>query len=311
MTNVAESQKNEVQKTSLVILAAGLGTRFGQGIKQLTPVGPGGELIIDYSIHDALEAGFDKVIFIIRRDLEQDFKETIGARTEKHCEVEYVIQDLDALPEGFSVPEGRTKPWGTGHAVLLCRDVINEPFVVINADDYYGKQAFVNTHDFLVEHAADRRCYCMAGFVLKNTLSEHGSVTRGVCKVDSDGYLTDIVETYKIVKCPEGARSEEAETWIDPESYVSMNMWGLTPEFLDVLDYGFPEFLTELSPGDLKSEYLLPNIIAGMLRTGRVQVKLLETDDKWHGVTYTADREGVRKAFSKLTEDGVYPSPLA
>ncbi len=299
-----------MQKTSLVILAAGLGVRFGEGIKQLSPVGPNGELIIDYSIHDALEAGFDKVVFIIRRSLEKDFRETIGARTEKLCETEYVFQELDAIPDSFSVPAGRTKPWGTGHAVLLCRDVIHEPFAVINADDYYGKQAFVKTHDYLVSHASDRRSYCMAGFVLKNTLSDNGSVTRGICKVNSKHFLTDVVETYKIVKSPEGARSEDSGEWIDPESYVSMNMWGLTPEFLNVLGYGFMEFLSELKDGDITSEFILPNIIAGMLRGGRVKVALLDTDDKWYGVTYAADRPAVQEAFAKLIADGVYPSPL-
>ncbi len=300
-----------MQETTLVILAAGLGSRFGQGVKQLTPVGPSGELIIDYSIHDALEAGFNKVIFIIRRDLERDFRETIGARTEKRCEVAYVMQELDALPKGYSLPEGRIKPWGTGHAVLLCRDLIQGPFAVINADDYYGKESFKRIHDYLIEHAADRRCYCMAGFVLKNTLSDNGSVTRGVCKVNSDHFLTDIVETRGIVKCPEGVRSEETGKQLDLDNYVSMNMWGLTPDFLNVLGYGFPEFLSELEPGDLTSEYLLPNIIGGMLRAGRVKVALLETADRWFGVTYAADRGSVQEAFAQFVKDGIYPSPLA
>ncbi len=299
-----------MKKTSLVILAAGLGSRFGQGIKQLTPVGPNGELIIDYSIHDALEAGFNKIIFIIRRDLEQDFRETIGARTEKRCEVDYVIQDIADLPEGYSVPEGRVKPWGTGQAVLQCKDVVREPFAVINADDYYGKESFVKIHDFLIEHASERRCYCMAGFVLKNTLSDHGGVTRGICWVGPEHYLKDIVETRGIVPCPEGAKSEVTGEQIDPDAFVSMNMWGLTPEFFDVLDLGFPKFLSSLASGDVTSEYLLPNIIGGMLRAGNVRVTLLETGDKWFGVTYAADREGVQKAFARLVEDGIYPSPL-
>ncbi len=297
-------------KTTLVILAAGLGTRFGKGVKQLTPVGPCGELIIDYSIHDALEAGFNKVVFIIRKDLDEAVKKMIGRQTENLCEVGYVYQELDKLPEGFSVPAGREKPWGTGQAVLMCKGVVNEPFAVINADDYYGKEAFTKIHDYLIEHASDQYHYCMGGFVLKNTLSDHGGVTRGICKVDSDHSVTDIVETFNIVKCPEGARSEDTGEWIDPDSFVSMNMWGLTPEFLNELEFGFSQFLSELEPGDIKSEYLLPTIIGGMLRDGTVNVALLETDDKWFGVTYAADRQRVQKAFAKLVEEGLYSSPL-
>ncbi len=299
-----------MQKTALVILAAGIGSRFGKGVKQLTSVGPNGELIIDYSIHDALEAGFDQVVFIIRRDLEQDFKEIIGNRVEALCEVKYVFQELDDLPEGFTVPEGRKKPWGTGQALLMCRGVVDLPFVVINADDYYGKEAFVKTHDYLLEHASDQRCYCMAGFVLKNTLSENGGVTRGICKVDSDHRLTDIVETFNIVKCPEGAKSEFTGELIDPDAYVSMNFWGMTPEFLDILQDGFIRFLADRKPDDLKGEYLLPDIIGGMLRMRKVQVALLTTHDKWFGVTYAADRQKVQEAFAGLVERGVYASPL-
>ncbi|MCC8141919.1 MAG: NTP transferase domain-containing protein [Lachnospiraceae bacterium] len=300
-----------MQKTTLVILAAGIGSRFGQGIKQLTPVGPSGELIIDYSIHDALEAGFDKVVFIIRRDLEEDFKAVIGRRIEALCEVAYVYQELNDLPEGFTLPEGRTKPWGTGQAVLVCRGVVEEPFLVINADDYYGKEAFVKIFAFLTEHASDHFCYCMAGFVLKNTLSENGGVTRGVCKVDEDHFLTDIVETAKIVKCPEGAHSEDTGEWIDPNSFVSMNMWGLTPEFLDLLGDGFAQFLSNLKPEDQKkAEYLLPNIIGGLLKEGKAKVACLETDDKWFGVTYAEDRQSVQEAFAELVKKGVYTSPL-
>ncbi len=297
--------------TTLVILAAGLGLRFGNGIKQLTPVGPGGELIIDYSIHDAIKAGFNKVVFIIRRDIEDEFKKVIGNRIEQLCEVEYVFQELDALPEGYLPPAERKKPWGTGQAVLMCRDVIREPFVVINSDDFYGRAAFEKIHDYLIEHAEDQRNYCMAGFVLRNTLSDNGSVTRGVCQVNEERYLTDIAETYRIVKTPEGAMSEVTGARIDPDAFVSMNMWGMTPEFLDVLEDGFAEFLDSLEPGDISSEYLLPNIIAGMLKAGSVQVALLETNEKWYGVTYAQDRESVQEAIAKLVEDGVYPSPLA
>ena len=299
-----------MEKTSLVIMAAGIGSRFGGGIKQLAPVGPNGEIIMDYSIHDALEAGFNKVIFIIRKDLEKDFKEIIGNRIEKLCEVAYAFQELDHLPEGFTVPEGRTKPWGTGQAVLACKGLIQEPFVVINADDYYGKQAFVQVHDYLIRHAQERQKYCMAGFILKNTLIDNGGVTRGVCKVDENGQLEDIVETHNIIKCPQGACIEGTEEIVDPESYVSMNMWGLTPEFVDVLESGFVEFLEALKPEDLKAEYLLPTIIDGMLKSGQATVKLLETSDKWFGVTYAEDKQSVMEAFARLIEEGVYSSPL-
>ena len=299
-----------MQKTTLVIMAAGIGSRFGGGIKQLAPVGPNGEIIMDYSIHDALEAGFNKIVFIIRKDLEKDFREIIGNRIEKLCEVAYAFQELDCLPEGFAVPEGRVKPWGTGQAVLVCRDVLHEPFAVINADDYYGKQAFVEVHDYLVAHAGEQYQYCMAGFILKNTLSENGGVTRGICKIDEEHRLTDIVETSDIVRCPEGAMIETTKKPVDPDSYVSMNMWGLTPEFLDILDEGFRGFLEDLKPEDIKAEYLLPTIIGGLLEDGKIQVTLLETRDKWFGVTYAEDRQSVVESFARLIEEGVYTSPL-
>ncbi len=299
-----------MQKTTLVILAAGLGSRFTGGIKQLTPVGPNGEIIIDYSIYDALAAGFDKIVFIIRRGMEQAFRERIGHSIETRCEVVYVCQELSDLPEGFAVPAGREKPWGTGHALLLCRGVIGEPFAVINSDDYYGQEAFVKIHDYLETHAADSHHYCMPGFILANTLSDNGSVTRGICQVDAESFLTDIVETYQVVKTPEGIRSEASGQTLDPASYVSMNMWGLTPEFLDVLRDGFPRFLAGLRPGDMNAEYLLPTIIGDMVRTGEAKVALLSTGDPWFGVTYAEDRPQVQKAFAQMVRDGRYHSPL-
>lgn len=297
-------------KTTLVIMAAGIGSRFGGGVKQLAPVGPNGEIIMDYSIHDALEAGFNKVVFIIRKDLEADFREIIGNRIAQLCEVEYAFQSLDSLPEGMSVPEGRTKPWGTGQAVLMCKDILKEPFVVINADDYYGKQAFVDVHDFLVEHATSRYEYCMAGFVLKNTLSDNGGVTRGVCRLGTDGKLKDIVETHNIVKCPEGAKIADTQQAVDVNALVSMNMWGLTPEFLDVLEHGFAEFLQNLTSEDLKAEYLLPTIIGDLLKHKQASVNVLQTEDKWFGVTYAEDRQTVADSFAELIASGVYKSPL-
>lgn len=304
--------------TALVIMAAGIGSRFGGGIKQLEPVGPCGEIIMDYSIHDAIEAGFNKVVFIIRRDLEADFQEVIGHRIEKICAdrnvtVAYAFQEKDDLPEGFSLPEGRTKPWGTGQAVLACKGIVNEPFVVINADDYYGKEAFIKIHTFLENYSPDRPFdYCMAGFILGNTLSDNGGVTRGVCRVDADGYLADIEETHNIIRTETGAavKGETGLRPIDIRSNVSMNMWGLTPQFIDILDAGFREFLAKVQPGDLKAEYLLPTIIGDLLKEGRITVKVLETEDKWFGVTYKEDKEAVVEAFHRLTEAGIYSTQL-
>ena len=297
-------------KTTLVIMAAGIGSRFGGGIKQMEPLGPSGEIIIDYSIHDAIEAGFNKVVFIIRKDLESDFKEIIGKRIEKLCKVEYVFQSLDDLPEGYSVPEGRVKPWGTGQAVLSCLGTVKEPFVVINADDYYGKAAFVSIHDYLVDHCDDDKAYCMAGFIIKNTLSENGGVTRGLCRVNENDYLCDIVETGDIRETRDGVVSGVTGAMIDPESFVSMNMWGLHPAFLEELKNRFSAFLDKVPAEDIKSEYLLPSIIHELLHEGEVKVKVLKTDDKWFGVTYMEDREDVVSNFRRLVEEGVYSSPL-
>ncbi len=296
-------------KTTLLIMAAGLGSRFGKGIKQLTPVGPGGELIIDYSIHDAIEAGFDKVVFIIRRDIEAEFKAAIGDRIAQsaRCEVAYAFQELTDLPTGFTVPEGRTKPWGTGQAVLAAKNLIQEPFCVINADDHYGKEAFVKIHDFLAAHAGDQHRYCMAGFILENTLSENGSVTRGICEVDAENHLCTVKETYKIIKTDTGAGLESGES-VDAKAHVSMNMWGLTPEFLDILETGFVRFLQR---DDVKTaEYLLPIIIDALILDKTVTVEMLETRDRWFGVTYAQDQQYVRESFQRLVDAGVYRTPL-
>ena len=304
-----------MKKTTLVVMAAGIGSRFGGGIKQLEPVGPNGEIIMDYSIHDAMEAGFNKVVFIIRKDLEKDFREIIGNRIEKLIEVEYAFQELDNLPEGFRKPEGRTKPWGTGQAVLSCKGIVKEPFAVINADDYYGKEAFVRVHDYLVEDHEDtgKFDFCMAGFILGNTLSDNGAVTRGVCKVEN-GYLTDVVETGGIEKLPDGGAGVPGPDGklvpIDAKGYVSMNMWGLTPDFLDEVEKGFKEFLQGLKPGDIKAEYLLPSIIGGLLKEGRATVKVLESEDKWYGVTYKEDKPVVVAAVQALKDKGLYPQKL-
>lgn len=300
--------------TTLVIMAAGIGSRFGGGIKQLEPVGPNGEIIMDYSIHDALEAGFDKVLFIIRRDIEKDFIEIIGTRIEKLLgkeNVQYVFQQIEDLPAGVDRDAllcGRKKPWGTGQAVLACKDVLHTPFVVINADDYYGKEAFVQVHRYLIENYHTQYSYCMAGFILKNTLSDNGGVTRGVCVADANDYLTDICETKNIVKTADGAETDGKA--IDINSRVSMNMWGLTPEYLDVLEKGFFEFLQQIPAEDKSAEYLLPTIIGDMIHKGQATVKLLETHDSWFGVTYQADKQYVKDSFAALIAKGVYKEKL-
>lgn len=298
--------------TTLVIMAAGMGSRYG-GIKQLEPVGPNGEIIMDYSIYDAVKAGFNKVVFIIRKDLEKDFKEIIGERIEKHVDVEYVFQELDALPKGYKVQEGRTKPWGTGQAVLCCKDVINEPFAVINADDYYGKEAFRLLYDFLNSETDDPNIYCMAGFVLGNTLSENGAVTRGVCKTDNNGWLIDIAETQGIVRDGNIARAKDKEgkeITIDLDSAVSMNMWGFKPSLFNELEKGFEEFLASLSPDDVKKEYLLPDVVSNLVNSGKAKVKVLKTSDQWFGVTYKEDKDLVVASIRKLIEKGEYPARL-
>ena len=300
-----------MNKATLVIMAAGIGSRFGGGIKQLEPVGPNGEIIMDYSIVDAMDAGFDKVVFVIRKDLEKDFKEVIGNRIEEKVQVEYAFQELDDIPEQYrEVFRERKKPWGTGQAILCCRDVVHEPFLVINADDYYGKEAYREAYKELTSDKEDSDVMniSMVGFILKNTLSENGGVTRGVCKVDEKRMLREIVETHNIIKTDKGAavKLDEREEEIDIESPVSMNMWGLQPGFFEILEKGFSEFLSQLNEEDLKSEYLLPTIIGALLKQGKVQVKVLESKDKWFGVTYKEDKEGVVAAIRDLIDKGEY-----
>lgn len=303
-----------MKKATLVIMAAGIGSRFGGGIKQLEAVGPNGEIIMDYSIYDAMEAGFDKVVFVIRRDLEEDFKRVIGQRIEKIVEVDYVYQELTGIPERFlKKAEGRKKPWGTGQAILCCKEVVHEPFLVINADDYYGKEAYREAYKYLTaKEPDDGRSACMIGFVLKNTLSENGGVTRGICKVDENRMLTEIIETRGIIKTEEGAavETEEGVVPVDVESEVSMNMWGLSPAFMDILEKGFEEFLEKLDADDPKGEYLLPTIIGGLLEEGKMQVKVLQSHDKWFGVTYKEDKKDVVEEIRKLIADGVYAEKL-
>ncbi len=303
-----------MSKVTLVVMAAGIGSRFGGGIKQLEAVGPNGEIIMDYSIHDALETGFNKVVFVIRKDLEKDFKEIIGRRMEKLVEVEYAYQELNDIPERFlKKTEGRKKPWGTGQAILCCKDVVDEPFLVINADDYYGKEAYREAYAYLTGRKNDNAYEaCMVGFVLKNTLSDNGGVTRGVCKVDEHRMLSEIIETSNIVKTAEGAavQTEDGAVPIDVESEVSMNMWGLSPKFFEVLDKGFDEFLEKLDPENLKGEYLLPTIIGDLLKEGKMKVEVRKSHDEWFGVTYKEDKPDVVASIQKLIKDGVYPEKL-
>lgn len=302
-----------MRDTTLVIMAAGIGSRYGGGIKQLEPVGPNGEIIMDYSIHDALETGFNKIIFIIRKDLEKDFKETIGYRIEKLVPVTYAYQELDALPDGYTNKWERTKPWGTGQAILSIKDLIATPFVVINADDYYGKEAFLKIHDYLINKIdIDQKetfDICMAGFLLNNTLSQNGGVTRGICNVDNNNKLLKVTETYEIQNCNGvlSGKDDKGNAIIIPDGkYVSMNMWGLAPAFVSELENGFKVFLDSLDSGDKKTEYLLPQIIDKMIHEKKAEVTLLETHDRWFGVTYKEDKEYVMSEIKQLIQQGQY-----
>ncbi len=303
-----------MSKATLVIMAAGMGSRFGGGIKQLAPVGPGGEIIMDYSIYDAMEAGFDKVVFVIRKDLEETFREVIGNRIEKQVEVAYAYQETGDIPEKYRKKfAGRTKPWGTGQAILCCRDLIDTPFLVINADDYYGKEAYREAYSYLTSRQnTDKIQICMVSFVLKNTLSENGGVTRGICRVGEDSMLAGITETHNIKKESDRAVAEDngCVKELDLNSPVSMNMWGLTPAFFDILEEEFDKFLSETGKEDLKAEFLLPVLVGSLLQEERIRVKVLRSKDAWFGVTYKEDRETVVAEVNKLIEKGMYPSVL-
>lgn len=301
-----------MKQVTLVIMAAGIGSRFGGGIKQLEPVGPNGELIIDYSIYDALKAGFNKVVFIIRKDIEEEFKDIIGHRIEKLVEVEYVYQELDDIPVKYKEKlTGRQKPWGTGQAVLCCRNVVDGPFVVINADDYYGKEAYVKAYQYLMtleKKSLSVLNVCMIGYQLKNTLSDNGGVTRGVCTVDAENNLANIQEISNIKKINGDAVicTEDKFIPINMESVVSMNMWGLFPEFFEILEREFEKFLETIDENSRKKEYLLPVLIGDLLKKNEVDVKVLQSSDKWFGVTYKEDRENVKKELRKLIDRGLY-----
>ena len=295
-------------KTTLLIMAAGIGSRFGTGIKQLEPADDANHIIMDYSIHDAIEAGFNHVVFIIRKDIEQEFKEIIGDRIASICSehdvsVDYAFQNINDIPG--SLPENRTKPWGTGQAVLAAKKIIKTPFIVINADDYYGKEGFKAVHEYLVNGGKS----CMAGFVLKNTLSDNGGVTRGICKMDEDNNLTEVVETKNIVKTATGAEADGVA--VNVNSLVSMDSCCVTADFLDVLEDGFKEFFKEEVLGNpLKAEYLIPIFIGEQLKKGNMSVKVLKTNDTWYGMTYHEDVADVKDNFKKMLEKGVYKTDL-
>ena len=300
--------------TTLIIMAAGIGSRFGTGIKQLVKMAPNGEIIMDFSIYDAKAAGFTKVVFVIRKAIEAEFKEVIGNRLSKVMPVEYVYQELEDLPDGYEVPAGRVKPWGTGQAILACKNVVKEPFVIINADDYYGKEAFIKLHDFLISENENKEKMnlAMAGFSLKNTLSENGAVTRGVCVADANGYLEKVIETtgIQIVDGKIQCDNAEVSKWITSDTMVSMNMWAGYPDFLQYIDEGFTRFLDTLGENPEKKEYLLPNIVAELLEKNLASVKVLNTSDRWIGITYKEDIEPAQEKFHLMIEDGTYPKEL-
>lgn len=301
-------------KITLVVLAAGIGSRFG-GLKQVEPVGPNNELIIDYSIYDALKAGFDKVVFVINENIQELFRERIGKKIEKKVETAYIYQKINDLPADFTVPAGRVKPWGTAHAVLSCQKVVDSPFVSINSDDYYGASAFQMLGSFLnnTGDQGGRPQYAMIGYVLENTLTENGSVARGLCRVNPEGYLQEIHERTRIEKFGEVARyTENGTDWVQiPKgSIVSMNIWGLTPRIFTELETGFPDFLRE-NQGELsKAEYYLPEAIGHLITGGKARVKVLPTSERWYGVTYQQDKLLVKKAIAELIRAGVYPEKL-
>lgn len=294
-------------KPTLLVLAAGMGSRYG-GLKQIDAVGPGGETIIDYSIYDAIRAGFGKLIFVIRRDIERQFKEVVGARFEKRIEVEYVFQELDKLPPGFTVPSGRAKPWGTTHAILMAADAIRERFAVINADDFYGAQSYQLLAQHLTSGSPD---FTMVGFILRNTLSDFGSVARGVCRVDGDGFLQTVEELTKIERDGSGAKNHEGGkiTRLIGEEAVSMNMWGFTPAVFPQLEAHFQGFLQK-NGGELKSESFIPSTINDLVIAGLARVKVLRTNDSWFGVTYREDRPRVVESICQLINRGDYPERL-
>ena len=286
--------------TTLVVMAAGMGSRFG-GLKQLEPMGANGEALLDYSVYDAQKAGFNKVVFVIKHAIEKDFREMVGKRIEKKIDVDYAFQELDKLPVGFSVPDDREKPWGTGHAVLCCKDFVNQPFAAINADDFYGPSAYRQINNCLAKQNGN---YCMVGFRLKNTLTDNGTVARGICETDESSHLTNITEITNIKDC--SYKDENGKKIIlPPDTVVSMNMWGFTTDLFDYLEEGFNKFLNE-KINVPKSEYFLPFQIDELIKKGKKQVDMLVAEDKWYGMTYKEDKPVVKAALAEMTKKGLY-----
>ena len=301
-----------MKKPALVIMAAGMGSRYG-GCKQMDPVGGHDQVILDYSIYDARRAGFETVIFVIKDEIEADFKERIGSRVERHMDVHYAFQRMDDLPEGYSIPEGRTKPWGTAQAALAARPFIDGPFAILNADDYYGPEAFRVIYDYLRAHP-EGDGYAMVAYHLANTVTDYGHVARGVCQVGADGCLTGIVERTRIEKGPPPRFTEDGgETWTElpGDAMVSMNFWGFTPSLLDKAAARFPGFLDRaLETDPMKAEYLLPTLVGQLIAEGEVSVRALSSGDKWYGVTYREDKPAVAAAIARMTAEGLYPDQL-
>jgi len=303
--------KKETMKPTLFVLAAGMGSRYG-GLKQLDGLGPNGETIMDYSIYDAIRGGFGKLVFVIREHFEKDFRDKIISKYENHIPVEVVFQELDKLPAGFTVPEGREKPWGTNHAVLMGKYVIKEPFAVINADDFYGRDSFAALGKQLSQMEGTKNDYCMVGYRVGNTLSESGSVARGVCETNADGYLTGVVERTAIEKIDGEIQFTDEngkKVVLDPKTPVSMNMWGFTPDYFKYSEDYFVDFL-KANMGNLKSEYFIPLMVNELITKGVAKVKVLDTTSKWFGVTYAADRQGVVDKIQALVDAGEYPEKL-
>lgn len=304
-----------MKKPVLVIMAAGMGSRYG-GLKQIDPVDDKGHIIIDFSLYDAMQAGFEKAVFIIKRENEADFRKAIGDRVSGKMEIAYVYQELTNLPEGFAVPEGRVKPFGTGHAILSCIHEVDGPFVVINADDYYGRHAFEAIYQYLTSHQDDEKYrYAMVGYILGNTLTDNGHVARGICQTDARGYLMGIQERTHIEKRGEGAAytEDEGETWVDisTDSTVSMNMWGFSASILQELQRRFPLFLKEnLEKNPLKCEFFLPSVVGELLAEEKATVEVLTSTDKWYGVTYKEDKAVVMAAVARMKTEGLYPEEL-
>lgn len=304
-----------MKKPVLVIMAAGMGSRYG-GLKQMDPVDEEGHIIMDFSIYDARRAGFEKVVFIIKEEFDEEFRTNIGDRVSEYMEVEYVYQKLDNLPEGFEVPKGREKPFGTGHAILSCKDVVDGPFAVINADDYYGVHALEEIYNYLSEYKDDKLYrYAMVGYRLSNTVTDNGYVSRGICETDTEGYLTGITERTHIEKTKEGAAytEDDGKTWtqINPACIVSMNMFGFTDSMLKELEMRFPIFLEKnLKENPLKCEFFLPTVVGELINEGKATVKVLKSEDRWYGITYKEDKQSVVDAVVRMKEQGIYPVHL-